>query len=245
EAEAKAKAEEEARIKAEAEAKAKAEEEARIKAEAEDQAQAEEDNDENIISAGGRTFNFIPFDSATYVPKRAPRLPDSKNKRSKSKNSTATEKYYYTGAHSEEPKVGASVRSAALPPPVFKGNTTNIDTSYGDIASATESTESPYVPPVSVQKAARNQYVNVSGKTLESDTAPASTEPIAAYLDTNTSQTNKQRIPMLKSSIPGLPQQPSLTLRAGILHSSNPSRYPDDSQHTGIAQTDKKNRRKH
>ncbi|MGM9998485.1 MAG: hypothetical protein ACI38Q_03675, partial [Candidatus Bruticola sp.] len=243
--------EEEARIRAEAEAKAKAaaeEEEARIRAEAEE----EFEEDDNVISAGGRTFNFVPFDSATYVPKRAPRLPEVKSKRNKNKSSASAAKYSYKDACSDEPKVGTGSYNIPLPPPVFKGNTTNIDTSYSDIAStapipAAESTEAPYVPPVSVQQAAREQYFASAEAAVERRAHDESVypEPTETYREPASAQLGKQRIPMLKSAVPGLPQQPSLTLRAGILHSSNHSRHSAETQDSVASQASKKGKRKH
>ena len=204
EAEAREKAEAEAREKAEAEAREKAEAEAREKAEAEAREKAEA---ENVISAGGRTFNFVPFDSNSYVPKRPPHMSEGKGKRGK-KNGGQAVKYSYKNSYQSEPQFA--------PPSVFKGNSTNIDSRVIKVPLETkiETTEVPYVPPVSVQQTAREKYViPVEEEVYPIEQAPVEPAP-------STAPVARQRMPLLRGGASSLPQQPTLALRAGILHSS-------------------------
>ena len=225
EAEAKAKAEAEARKKAEA--KAKAEAEAREKAEAEAKKKAEA---ENVISAGGRTFNFVPFDSNSYVPKRPPHMSEGKGKRGK-KNGGQAVKYSYKNSYQSEPQFA--------PPSVFKGNSTNIDSRVIKVPLETkiETTEVPYVPPVSVQQAAREKYViPVEEEVYPIEQAPVEPAP-------STAPVAKQRMPLLRGGASSLPQQPTLALRAGILHSSRRAQPAAEPPQEAPTPT-KKNKRK-
>ena len=235
EAEAKAKAEAEAREKAEAEAKAKAEAEAKAKAEAEAiekaEAEAKEKAEaENVISAGGRTFNFVPFDSNSYVPKRPPHMSEGKGKRGK-KNGGQAVKYSYKNSYQSEPQFA--------PPSVFKGNSTNIDSRVIKVPLETkiETTEVPYVPPVSVQQAAREKYViPVEEEVYPIEQAPVEPAP-------STAPVARQRMPLLRGGASSLPQQPTLALRAGILHSSRHTQPAAEPPQEAPTPT-KKNKRK-
>ena len=227
EAEAREKAEAEAREKAEAEAKAKAEAEAREKAEAEAKKKAEA---ENVISAGGRTFNFVPFDSNSYVPKRPPHMSEGKGKRGK-KNGGQAVKYSYKNSYQSEPQFA--------PPSVFKGNSTNIDSRVIKVPLETkiETTEVPYVPPVSVQQAAREKYViPVEEEVYPIEQAPVEPAP-------STAPVARQRMPLLRGGASSLPQQPTLALRAGILHSSRRAQPAAEPPQEAPTPT-KKNKRK-
>ena len=227
EAEAKAKAEAEAKAKAEAEAKAKAEAEAIEKAEAEAKEKAEA---ENVISAGGRTFNFVPFDSNSYVPKRPPHMSEGKGKRGK-KNGGQAVKYSYKNSYQSEPQFA--------PPSVFKGNSTNIDSRVIKVPLETkiETTEVPYVPPVSVQQAAREKYViPVEEEVYPIEQAPVEPAP-------STAPVARQRMPLLRGGASSLPQQPTLALRAGILHSSRHTQPAAEPPQEAPTPT-KKNKRK-
>ena len=261
----------EAKAKAEAEAKAKAEAEARAKEEAEAKAKAEA---ENIVSVGGRTFNFVPFDSNSYVPKRPPHMAERKGKRNKKSTGQAT-KYSYKNSYQSEPQFS--------PPSVFKGNATNIDnlvikvpsadsatitempyeqpmvtettaeapympfttpvevaeTPYVQPAATIETTEAPYVPPVSVQQAAREQYVTSS---VEEEIHNVPQIPTAQV--EQATPVARQRMPLLRGGVSGLPQQPTLTLRAGILHSSRPAQPTVEQTQATPAPAAKKNKRK-
>ena len=235
EAEAKEKAEAEAREKAEAEAKAKAEAEAREKAEAEAREKAEakareKAEAENVISAGGRTFNFVPFDSNSYVPKRPPHMSEGKGKRGK-KNGGQAVKYSYKNSYQSEPQFA--------PPSVFKGNSTNIDSRVIKVPLETkiETTEVPYVPPVSVQQAAREKYViPVEEEVYPIEQAPVEPAP-------STAPVARQRMPLLRGGASSLPQQPTLALRAGILHSSRRAQPAAEPPQEAPTPT-KKNKRK-
>ena len=227
EAEAREKAEAEAKAKAEAEAIAKAEAEAREKAEAEAKKKAEA---ENVISAGGRTFNFVPFDSNSYVPKRPPHMSEGKGKRGK-KNGGQAVKYSYKNSYQSEPQFA--------PPSVFKGNSTNIDSRVIKVPLETkiETTEVPYVPPVSVQQAAREKYViPVEEEVYPIEQAPVEPAP-------STAPVAKQRMPLLRGGASSLPQQPTLALRAGILHSSRRAQPAAEPPQEAPTPT-KKNKRK-
>ena len=228
EAEAREKAEAEARAKAEAEAiAAKLEAEAREKAEAEAKKKAEA---ENVISAGGRTFNFVPFDSNSYIPKRPPHMSEGKGKRGK-KNGGQAVKYSYKNSYQSEPQFA--------PPSVFKGNSTNIDSRVIKVPLETkiETTEVPYVPPVSVQQAAREKYViPVEEEVYPIEQAPVEPAP-------STAPVAKQRMPLLRGGASSLPQQPTLALRAGILHSSRRAQPAAEPPQEAPTPT-KKNKRK-
>ena len=270
-AEARAKEEAEAKAKAEAEAREKAAAEARAKEEAEAKAKAEA---ENIVSVGGRTFNFVPFDSNSYVPKRPPHMAERKGKRNKKSAGQAT-KYSYKNSYQSEPQFS--------PPSVFKGNATNIDnlvikvpsadsatitempyeqpivtettaeapyipfttpvevaeTPYVQPAATIETTEAPYVPPVSVQQAAREQYVTSS---VEEEIHNVPQIPTAQV--EQATPVTRQRMPLLRGGVSGLPQQPTLTLRAGILHSSRPAQPTVEQTQATPAPAAKKNKRK-
>ena len=223
-----AKAEAEAREKAEAEAKAKAEVEAiaaKLEAEAKEKAEAE-----NVISAGGRTFNFVPFDSNSYVPKRPPHMSEGKGKRGK-KNGGQAVKYSYKNSYQSEPQFA--------PPSVFKGNSTNIDSRVIKVPLETkiETTEVPYVPPVSVQQAAREKYViPVEEEVYPIEQAPVEPAP-------STAPVARQRMPLLRGGASSLPQQPTLALRAGILHSSRRAQPAAEPPQEAPTPT-KKNKRK-
>ena len=236
EAEARAKAEAEAKEKAEAEARAKAEAEAREKAEAEARAKAEA---ENVISAGGRTFNFVPFDSNSYVPKRPPHMAEGKGKRGKKNNSQAA-KYSYKNSYQSEPQFA--------PPSVFRGNSTNIDNCVIKVTPEVkvETTETPYVPPVSVQQAAREKYtIHVETDAYPVQQVPVQQAPVQQVpVESAAAPANRQRMPLLRGGASALPQQPTLTLRAGILHSSRPTQQATEQPQEAPAPTKKSKRKR-
>ena len=236
EAEARAKAEAKAREKAEAEARAKAEAEAREKAEAEARAKAEA---ENVISAGGRTFNFVPFDSNSYVPKRPPHMAEGKGKRGKKNNSQAA-KYSYKNSYQSEPQFA--------PPSVFRGNSTNIDNCVIKVTPEVkvETTETPYVPPVSVQQAAREKYtIHVETDAYPVQQVPVQQAPVQQVpVESAAAPANRQRMPLLRGGASALPQQPTLTLRAGILHSSRPTQQATEQPQEAPAPTKKSKRKR-
>ena len=236
EAEARAKAEAEAKEKAEAEARAKAEAEAREKAEAEARAKAEA---ENVISAGGRTFNFVPFDSNSYVPKRPPHMAEGKGKRGKKNNGQAA-KYSYKNSYQSEPQFA--------PPSVFRGNSTNIDNCVIKVTPEVkvETTETPYVPPVSVQQAAREKYtVHVEADAYPVQQVPVQQVPVQQVpVESAAAPASRQRMPLLRGGASALPQQPTLTLRAGILHSSRPTQQATEQPQEAPAPTKKSKRKR-
>ena len=236
EAEARAKAEAEAKEKAEAEARAKAEAEAREKAEAEARAKAEA---ENVISAGGRTFNFVPFDSNSYVPKRPPHMAEGKGKRGKKNNGQAA-KYSYKNSYQSEPQFA--------PPSVFRGNSTNIDNCVIKVTPEVkvETTETPYVPPVSVQQAAREKYtVHVEADAYPVQQVPVQQIPVQQVpVESAAAPASRQRMPLLRGGASALPQQPTLTLRAGILHSSRPTQQATEQPQEAPAPTKKSKRKR-
>ena len=241
EAEARAKAEAEAKEKAEAEARAKAEAEAREKAEAEARAKAEA---ENVISAGGRTFNFVPFDSNSYVPKRPPHMAEGKGKRGKKNNGQAA-KYSYKNSYQSEPQFA--------PPSVFRGNSTNIDNCVIKVTPEVkvETTETPYVPPVSVQQAAREKYtVHVEADAYPVQQVPVQQVPVQQIpvqqvpVESAAAPASRQRMPLLRGGASALPQQPTLTLRAGILHSSRPTQQATEQPQEAPAPTKKSKRKR-
>ena len=244
EAEAKEKAEAEARAKAEAEAKEKAEAEARAKAEAEviEKAEAEaraKAEAENVISAGGRTFNFVPFDSNSYVPKRPPHMAEGKGKRGKKNNGQAA-KYSYKNSYQSEPQFA--------PPSVFRGNSTNIDNCVIKVTPEVkvETTETPYVPPVSVQQAAREKYtVHVEADAYPVQQVPVQQVPVQQVpVESAAAPASRQRMPLLRGGASALPQQPTLTLRAGILHSSRPTQQATEQPQEAPAPTKKSKRKR-
>ena len=191
----------------------------------------------------------MPFDSTSYVPKRPPHSAKGKTKRSKKGASQAT-KYSYKSSYQDEPQF-------APPSAFFKGNSTNIDNYLIKVPpeSEVETTEAPYVPPVSVQQSAREQYEVIPVEEaapqyvtpvqevapIQEEVYPA--EPVQTAPVEPTVPASRQRMPLLRGGASGLPQQPALTLRAGILHSSRPAQPPQE-QPSENPQPAKKNKRK-
>ena len=156
-------------------------------------------------------------------------MAEGKSKRGKKNNGQAA-KYSYKNSYQSEPQFS--------PPSVFRGNSTNIDNCVIKVQPEVkvETTEVPYVPPVSVQQAAREKYA-VHAEEVVRPVQQVSAEPAAAAPET------RQRMPLLRGGASTLPQRPALTLRAGILHSSRPTQPAAEQPQEAPAPT-KKNKRK-
>ena len=181
----------------------------------------------------------MPFDSNSYVPKRPPHMAEGKGKRGKKNNGQAA-KYSYKNSYQSEPQFA--------PPSVFRGNSTNIDNCVIKVTPEVkvETTETPYVPPVSVQQAAREKYtVHVEADAYPVQQVPVQQVPVQQVpVESAAAPASRQRMPLLRGGASALPQQPTLTLRAGILHSSRPTQQATEQPQEAPAPTKKSKRKR-